>query len=128
LPVPQKSVICVAILKTTAIKKISALQAKALYRLLPPMTKVKSIIRRFCSTRFPVRMGHQVITITPCDDSFESSFVCSSRSARPMTPSGCVRGRSATPGPREVKVLYNLLFVVWPQVSTCEKKEPMSTH
>ena len=45
-----------------------------------------------------------------------------------MTPSGCVRGRSATPGPREEKVLYNLLFVVWPQVSTCGKKEPMSTH
>ena len=50
------------------------------------------------------------------------------RSTRPMTPPGCVRGRSATPGPREEKVLYNLLSVVWPQVSTCEKKEPMSTH
>ena len=45
-----------------------------------------------------------------------------------MTPSGCVRGRSATPWQREEKVLYNLLFVVWPQVSTCGKKEPVSTH
>ena len=26
------------------------------------------------------------------------------------------------------KVLYNLLSVVWPQVSTCGKKEPTSTH
>src|SRR5271157_5944385 len=50
----------------------------------------------------------------------------SSRSTRPMTPSECVRGRSATPWSREEKVLYNLLFVVWPQVSTCGKKEPVS--
>src|SRR3974390_3261707 len=38
----------------------------------------------------------------------------------------CVRGRSATPWSREEKVLYTLLFVVLPQVSTCGKKEPVS--
>ena len=45
-----------------------------------------------------------------------------------MTPSSASVAEVRRPGPREEKVLYNLLSVVWPQVSTCGKKEPMSTH
>jgi len=85
------------------------------------MIKVKTCTQVF-STRFLFNVCRQVMALTPCDDSFESSLLYSFRSTRPMTPS------SATPGPREEKVLYNLLSVVWPHVSTCGKKEPMSTH
>jgi hypothetical protein len=98
------------------------------YPFLPTMIKVKTLYAGFFLPAFSFTPAVKSWVLLPCDDSFESPFVHPSRSTRPMTPSGCVRGRSATPRPRGEKVLYNLLSVVWPQVSTCGKKEPMSTH
>jgi len=90
------------------------------------MIKVKTCTQVF-STRFLFTICGQVIALTLVMILRIIVYVLlAEHSANDAFK--CVRGRRATPGPREEKVLYNLLSVVWPQVSTCGKKEPMSTH